>query len=105
MHYKLTTTLKKADTEGRIPAYTLDQYIRGELAQQLIKLVSPRLPVARTDKPAHENPETVEFMAELTLLKSHQWQQLKRSLLETLESLPAERQLSVQQLIREVDQD
>ncbi|QMW03248.1 hypothetical protein [Spirosoma foliorum] len=105
MHYKLTTTLKKTDTEGRIPAYTLDQYIRGELVQQLIKLVSPRLPVARTDKSAYTNPETVEFTAELTLLKSHQWQQLKQSLLGTIESLPTEQQISVQQLIREIDQN
>ncbi|MVM30810.1 hypothetical protein GO755_12280 [Spirosoma sp. HMF4905] len=104
MNYKLTTTLKKADTEGRIPAYTLDQYIRSELSQQLINQLIPHLSIARTDNPANTNQEIVEFSTELILLKSHQWQQVKQSLTGALESLSPDQQISLQKLILEVDQ-
>ncbi|GAB4011929.1 hypothetical protein GCM10028808_26800 [Spirosoma migulaei] len=104
MNYKLTTTLKKADTEGRIPAYTLDQYIRQELSQQLIARLTPHLPIDRSTDFLHTNQETVDFTTELIFLKPHQWQQVKQALTGTLESLPPEQQCSVQQLISEVDQ-
>lgn len=99
MNYKAITTLKKDDTEGRIPAYTLDQYVRSELCRQLTESVKQRLHVTRSDN----NPLTVDFSTELFLLKPDQWQLIKETLYHSSESLPSDLQLAVQQLINEVD--
>jgi len=107
MNYKAITTLKKADTEGRIPEYTLDQYIRGELCRQLIDAVKSRLLIDRTDRIGEViysvNQETVDFTTEMILLKPLQWQQLKASLTGSIDSLPLDQQLTLRRLIDDVD--
>ncbi|MBD2756494.1 hypothetical protein [Spirosoma validum] len=99
MNYKAITTLKKADTEGRIPAYTLDQYVRSELCHQLAEAIKQRLLITRSDA----NQPTVDFSTELILLSSDQWRLIKETLHYSAESVPSDLQLAIQQLINEVD--
>ncbi|QJD80543.1 hypothetical protein [Spirosoma rhododendri] len=96
---KASTTLKKTDTDGRIPAYTLDQYVRSELSKQLIEAVKPTLSVSRdnTDAP------TVDFKTELVLLTSAQWQYLKDVFLFTSVQLPKAQKTVIQQLIDRIE--
>ena len=76
MNYKAITTLKKADTDGRIPQPTLDQYIRSDLASQLIKALTPALSIDRVDQSTPSaslvNQPTVDFTTELFILNSGQ---------------------------------
>lgn len=107
MNYKAITTLKKADTEGRIPHHTLDQYVRNELAQQLIKALKPALaidrPTPETASASLANSLMVDFATELFILKPNQWQQVKNALNESVDTLPPGQQRLVQQLINEVE--
>lgn len=107
MTYKAITTLKKTDTEGRIPAYTLDQYVRSELSQQLIDAVKPRLLIHRSDQISESDhpagSPVVTFTTELILLKPEQWQQLKKSLSGSFDSLSSDQQHVLQQLIDDVE--
>ncbi|GAB3799135.1 hypothetical protein GCM10028819_21800 [Spirosoma humi] len=107
MTYKAITTLKKTDTEGRIPAYTLDQYVRSELSRQLIDAVKPQLLIHRSDQVSGIDPleslPIVAFTTELILLKPEQWQLLKKSLGDSFDSLPSDQQQALQQLIDEVE--
>ena len=99
MKYTATTTLKKEDTDGQIPAYTLDQYVRGELSQQLAERLKPHLPINRCDGNRATNHATVDFSTELVLLQPAQWQQLKA----LLGTLPSDHQLIVRQLLAQID--
>jgi hypothetical protein len=103
MNYKAITTLRKADTEGRVPQQTLDQYIRSELSQQLIKALTPHLPINSNEQTQVEG--TVDFTTELIFLQPHQWQQLKQSLNGSLDSLLPEQQFVIRQLIDEVEKE
>jgi hypothetical protein len=103
MNYKAITTLRKADTEGRVPQHTLDQYIRSELSQQLIKALTPHLPINSNERTQVEG--TVDFTTELIFLQPHQWQQLKQSLNGSLDSLLPEQQFVIRQLIDEVEKE
>ncbi|GAB3025957.1 hypothetical protein [Spirosoma pulveris] len=107
MNYKAITTLKRADTEGRIPHHTLDQYVRNELAQQLIKALKPTLAIDRlppeTASAGLVTPLMVDFTTELFILKPDQWQQVKNSLTASVNSLPPDQQRLIQQLIDEVE--
>ncbi|QIP16125.1 hypothetical protein G8759_27565 [Spirosoma aureum] len=105
MNYKAITTLKKADTEGRVPEHTLDQYIRSELSQQLIKALTPHLPINRNDHMQVPSENTVDFSTELIFLQPHQWEQLKQSLNGSLDSLLPEQQFAIRQLIDEVEKE
>ena len=107
MNYKAITTLKRADTEGRIPQHTLDQYVRHDLAAQLVKALTPALSIDRVDasSPA-ASPSgqlTVDFTTELFILNSSQWQQLKSSLSTSVASLPIDQQQFIRQLIDEIE--
>ncbi|MFD2935847.1 hypothetical protein [Spirosoma flavum] len=107
MNYKATTTLKKADTDGRVPEHTLDQYVRSELSQQLINALKSTLSINRSDRISESdhlmNQTTVDFTTELVILKPLQWQQLKDSLSGSIQSLAIDRQMAIRQLIADVD--
>ncbi|MCX6214372.1 hypothetical protein [Spirosoma sp.] len=107
MNYKAITTLKKADTEGRIPHHTLDQYVRNELAQQLIKALKPTLaidrPTPETASSGLETPLMVDFTTELFILKPDQWQQVRNSLNASANTLPPDQQRLIRQLIDEIE--
>lgn len=107
MNYKAITTLKKADTEGRIPQHTLDQYVRHDLAAQLVKALTPALSIDRIDQSESSanlsSQLTVDFTTELFILNPSQWQQLKDSLSTSIASSPVDQQRFVWQLIDEIE--
>lgn len=107
MNYKAITTLKKADTEGRIPPHTLDQYVRSDLAAQLMKALTPTLAINRvasgSSSTSLTNPLTVDFTTELFILGSSQWQKVKASLGASAASLSTDQQQFVRQLIDEIE--
>jgi hypothetical protein len=76
------------------------------LSSQLIKALTPHLPISRLDQSGHTaNHNTVDFTAELVCLEPNQWQQLKESLNGHLNLLPTAQQLVIRQLIAEVDHE
>jgi len=94
MKCKATVTLKKADTDGRVPMHTLDEYVRGELLRQVGTALKPHFPVLRSDQD-HEsvsvlNHPFVDFTTELVVLQPVQWHQLKASLGQAFSALPAD---------------
>lgn len=105
MHYKAITTLKRSDTEGRISRHTLDQYVRDDLALQLMKALKPALPIdyPETNPVDRAHSSTVDFTTELFILKPQQWQQLKESLRASLDSLPIDQQRIVRRLIADIE--
>ncbi|AKD55099.1 hypothetical protein [Spirosoma radiotolerans] len=107
MNYKAITTLKKADADGRIPQHTLDQYVRSDLAFQLMKALTPTLSIDRVDQgTSSANPATslmVDFTTELFILNPCQWQHLKDSLSAAVDALPMDQQRFIQRLIDEVE--
>lgn len=107
MNYKAITTLKKADTEGRIPQHTLDQYVRHDLASQLVKALTPALSIDRIDAGSPSaslaDQRTVDFTTELFILNPGQWQRLKSSLSASVDSLPIDQQQFIWQLISEIE--
>ncbi|GAB3783034.1 hypothetical protein GCM10028818_40130 [Spirosoma horti] len=107
MNYKAITTLKKADTDGRIPQQTLDQYVRTDLAFQLMKAVTPALAIDRIDQTTTSaspaNQVTVDFTTELFILTPRQWQHLKDSLSATIDALPIDGQRLIRRLIDDIE--
>ena len=99
------TTLKKTDADGRVPAYTLDQYVRGELCQQLLHAINAGLTINRCDSETDSNSSTVDFSTELILLTTGQWQQLSSVLTRVSTLLPATEQTAVLQLMDELVPD
>ncbi len=102
---RATTTLKKTDADGRVPAYTLDQYVRGELGQQLLHAINAGLTINRCEPETDSSSSTVDFSTELVLLTSIQWQQLKSVLMRASVLLPVTEQAAIGQLLEEIVPD
>ena len=102
---RATTTLKKTDADGRVPAYTLDQYVRGELGQQLLHVINAGLTINRCESETGSRSSTVDFSTELILLTSTQWQQLKSVLMRVSTLLPVAEQTAIGQLMEEIVPD
>lgn len=107
MNYKAITTLKKADTDGRISQHTLDQYVRSDLAFQLMKALTPTLSIDRIDQSTTSvnpaNQLTVDFTTELFILTPRQWQYLKDSLNASVDALPIDRQRLIRRMIDDIE--
>ncbi len=84
MRYTASIHLKQADTEGRIPASILDEYIREELLRQLGTALKPQLAIQRgraeVGSQAGSLASQVNFTTELVILQADQWHQLKEQL-------------------------
>ena len=107
MKYKATVTLKKADTDGRVPMHTLDEYVRGELLRQVGTALKPHFPISRSDQALEPftvlNQPFVDFTTELVVLHPGQWHQLKASLSQALTTLSADDQKDLQLLIDRIE--
>ncbi|GAB3999860.1 hypothetical protein GCM10028807_51270 [Spirosoma daeguense] len=103
MKYRAITSLKKADTEGRVPQHTLDQYVRNELSIQLVNALKPHLSIVTNSKTNVTNQETVDFTAELLLVQSHQWQAVSRVLSENITLLKPDDQNLIRQFIDQIE--
>lgn len=103
MKFRAITTLKKADTEGRVPMHTLDQYVRNELSVQLINAIKPNLAITADSKTDVTKRETVDFTTEVLLLHLDQWQVVRSLLVDNITLLKAADQAKIRYVIDEID--
>lgn len=103
MKFRAITTLKKADTEGRVPMHTLDQYVRNELSVQLINAIKPNLAITSDSKTDVTKRETVDFTTEVLLLRLDQWQAIRSVLVDNIALLNTADQAKIRYVIDEVD--
>lgn len=106
MKYTASVQLKKADTDGQVPASILDEYVRQELIRQVGACLKPHLVVRKVLDPTPcSNPHTgqVSFMAEGLLLSAAEWNCVKEQLNLGFSS-PMDRDLrSLQSLIDRIE--
>lgn len=106
MKYNASVQLKKADTEGRVPASILDEYVRQELIRQVGACLKPHLLIRKvmdTTSCGDAHTSLVSFISEGVLLSAAEWNCVKEQLSHGFDSPIAGDLRSLQTLIDSIE--
>ncbi|MBC3789161.1 hypothetical protein [Spirosoma utsteinense] len=106
MKYTASVQLKKADTEGQVPASILDEYVRQELIRLVGACLKPHLIVRKmmdTTDCGDAHTDLVNFISDGVVLSAAEWNCVKEQLSHGFGSPIAGELRSLQTLIDSIE--